>query len=136
MLGLGVRISDCTAIVDEQHPLDTTGIPDHGRAWIKDSYLLLEVQQYPGYNLAQLFLSSYGNNIYISQLYISSGGYQTELLRITIPSEYQTSSWKDRIYWVVGASHYTPFHPYAYEVFRSKIKITSGDPDPHLRVRR
>ena len=131
MLSPGVRISDSTSIID----VEREHYGEYGRAWIEENHLVLEVVQMPGHSLAQLFVSSHGGDIYISGMYISSGGGRLEKLREFIPSEFRQPGWSERIYWVHGASHYTPFHPWAYEVVRSRILISPGPSHPALHER-
>jgi hypothetical protein len=120
VLFLACRSSDTIGYTEADH-LPNRYVGDSYRAWLVRNTLVVEVEQIPGLNVADIECAVVGQDIHLSPTRISSGGPGMTTFEVPLPSFHSPKLWVDHLYWVT---------------FETFTPIWSGKPtEPTQRVR-
>lgn len=102
---LGCVSSSTVGYVDESAiPVDYVG-RSH-RTWAVGNEIFVEVEQIPGFNVADITFEIREGSIYLTPVRVSSGGSGRRTFQIKIPTKGLGSSWMDRVYWLTREGYY------------------------------
>jgi hypothetical protein len=93
------RSSDTVGYVEADN-LPRGYLGESYRAWLAGTNLVVEVQQIPGLNVADIECAVAGEDLHFSPTRISSGGPGKTTFEVPLPNSHPANFWAEHLYWV------------------------------------